>query len=123
MRIKSLVLMGAAALSIGIGAIAGELDTNVVSVHYSVRENDAEKLEKAVSEPVQRSMQKLDRVVQIMTTTSHGVADVEVYFRGGATAQDVAAVTAQIDMLKFGEDLVVLSRVVELRPPRILVGP
>lgn len=98
MRIKSLVLMGAAALSIGTAAIAGEADANVVSVHYSVRENDTEKLEKAVSEPVQRSMQKLDHVVQIMTTTSHGVADVEVYFRDGATAQDVAVVTAQIEL-------------------------
>lgn len=123
METKSVVLLGAAALSISVGVIAGEMHATVVSVHYSVQENDPEKLEKNVLNPVMRSMKKLDRVMKVASTTTHGTVDLEVRFQGNATAQDLAAVTAQIEMLKFDEDVVVLSRVIELRPARSLLEP
>lgn len=123
MATKSVVLLGAAALSISVGAIAAELHATVVSVHYSVQENDPEKLEKNVLNPVMSSMQNLDRVMKVASTTTHGTVDLEVGFQGHATAQDLAAVTAQIEMLKFDEDVAVLSRIIELRPARTLLEP
>ena len=86
MATKSVVLLGAAALSISIGAIAAEMHATVVSVHYSAQENDPEKLEKNVLNPVMMSMQKLDRVMKVASTTTHGVVDLEVGFQGNATA-------------------------------------
>lgn len=123
MAIKSVVLLGAAALSISVGAIAGEMHATVVSVHYSVQENDPETLEKNVLNPMMSSMQKLDRVMKVASTITHGVVDLEIGFQGNATAQDLAAVTAQIEMLKFDEHVAVLSRVIELRPARFLLEP
>lgn len=94
----------------------------MVLMHYSVRENDPEKLEKIVLNPVKRSIHKLDRVVKIASTASHGVVDVGVGFHGNAAAQDLVAVTTRIEMLKFDENVTVLSRIIELRPPRLLLS-
>ena len=118
MKSKSLILLGASALSLGIGAVAAEKGATVVLVHYSVRENDPEKLVEIVLNPIERSMQKLNRVVEIKSTASHGVVDVEIGFEGTVTTQDLTAVTARIEMLKLGKGLVVLSRVIEMRQPR-----
>ena len=87
----------------------------MVLVHYSVRENDPEKLVEIVLNPIERSMQKLNRVVEIKSTASHGVVDVEIGFEGTVTTQDLAAVTARIEMLKLDKGLVLLSRVIEMR--------
>lgn len=119
METKRLILIGALALSFGIGAIAAETDATVVSVHYSVRENDPEKLVEILLNPIERSMQKLDRVVEVKSTTSHGVVDVEIGFEGNATTLDLAAVTTQIEMLRLDEGVDLLSRVIEMRPPRL----
>jgi hypothetical protein len=111
--------MGAAALGISAGALSGETAANVVSVHYSVREIDPAKLERTVLTTVERSMKNLDRVVQIKGTASHYMVDVEVSFKGNATAEDLAAVTTQADMLQFDDDVIILSRVIDLRPPHL----
>ena len=118
MKSKSLILIGASALSLGAGAVAAEKGATVVLVHYSVRENDPEKLVEIVLNPIERSMQKLNRVVEIKSTASHGVVDVEIGFEGTVTKQDLAALRARIEMLKLDEGLVVLSRVIEMRQPR-----
>ena len=118
MKSKSLILVGASALSFGTGAVAAETDDTVVLVHYSVRENDPEKLVEIVLNPIERSMQKLNRVVEVKSTVSQGGVAVEIGFEGTLTTQDLAAVTARIEMLKLDEGLVVLSRVIEMRRPR-----
>ncbi|WP_332860319.1 hypothetical protein [Janthinobacterium svalbardensis] len=123
MKTKGIVLSGAAALSISVGALAGKLPATVVSVHYSVQENDPETLEKNVLNPVMRSMQRLDGVMKVNSITSHRTVDLEVGFPGDATAQDLAAVTAHIERLKLDEKVAVLSRVIELRPARSLLEP
>lgn len=64
-------------------------------------------------------MQKLNRVGEIKSRASHGVVDVEIGFEGTVTPQDLATVTTQIDMLKLAEGVVVLSRVIEMRAPRL----
>ena len=119
MKSKSLILIGASALSFGAGAVAAETDSTVVSVHYSVRENDPEKLVEILLNPIERSMQKLNRVVEVKSAASHGVVDVEVGFEGNVTTKDLAEVITQIEMLKLAEGLVVLSRVIEMRPARL----
>ena len=81
MATKSVVLLGAAALSISVGAIAAELHATVVSVHYSVQENDPEKLEKNVLNPVMSSMQKLDRVMKVASSTTHGTVTWKLDFK------------------------------------------
>lgn len=119
MEIKRLFLMGASALTIAGGAIAGQPLSLVVSLQYTMPENDPEKLKKIVTIPVERVMQKLDRVAQLNTSTSHGSVDVEIGFQGEATKQDLATVNTQIEMLNFGDEIAIISRAVELRPPRL----
>jgi multidrug efflux pump subunit AcrB len=123
MKTASLLLAGAASLGIGLAAMAGEPVTTVVSIHYSVRENNPEKLIEAVTHPVERSMRELDRVAKIGSTTSHGVVEVQIEFQGNATAQDVAVVTAQVARLKFGQDVAILSRTIELGSRNPLIWP
>lgn len=93
----------------------------VVSIHYSIRDNDPERLIKKVVNPLERSMQKLDRIVQINSSATHWVVEVEIGFQGNATAQDLATVTAQLDALRLEQDVPVISRTIELRPARILL--
>lgn len=119
MKRKSLILIGASALNLGNAAVAAENDVAVVLVHYSVRENDPEKLVEIVLNPIERSMQKLNRVIEVKSTASHGVVEVEIGFEGNVTTQDLEAVIARIEMLKLDDNLVVLPRVVEMRPPRL----
>ena len=119
MKRKSLILIGASALNLGNAAVAAENDVAVVLVHYSVRENDPEKLVEIVLNSIERSMQKLNVVIEVKFTASHGVVDVEIGFECNVTTQDLAAVIARIEMLKLDDNLVVLSRVVEMRPPRL----
>jgi len=116
---KRLFLMGAGALAISSAAIAGQPLAPVVSLHYTVRENDTETLQKIVTVPLERVLQKLERVAQIKTSTNSGTVDVEIGFQGPATPQDVAAVTSQIEMLKFDDAVVIVSRAIELRAPRL----
>jgi multidrug efflux pump subunit AcrB len=120
MKKKNFALIGAAAFGLSVSAIAEEMRATVVSIHYSVRENDPEKLQRTVTDRVERSMQKLPRLVAITSTTTHGVFDVEVEFEGNATEQDLSAVTGQIEMLKLDEDVSVISRAIEIRAPRLL---
>jgi len=116
MAINCLILMGAVLFSSGSVALGTEAGPTVVSVHYSVRENDPAKLEKLVAIPVEQSLQRLDGVARISSSTSHGVVDVEVRFQGDATIQDLKAVRAHIELLQLGEDVAVLSRDIALRP-------
>jgi hypothetical protein len=116
---KGFFLIAVGALSIAGGAIASASFGSVVWLHYAVRENDPEKLQKMVTVPVERVLPKLERVAQINSTTSHGTVDVEIGFQGGATEQDLAAVTAQLERLEFDDDVVVVSRTLGLRSPRL----
>lgn len=121
MGTKGSILSAAAALGIGVAAMAGASDAMVVSIHYSIRDNDPERLIKKVVNPLERSMQKLDRIVQINSSATHWVVEVELGFQGNATAQDLATVTAQLDALRLEQDVPVISRTIELRPARMLL--
>jgi hypothetical protein len=123
MKTAGIFLTGLASLGIGFAAMAGEPVATVVSIHYSVRENNPEKLVEAVTNPVERSMRELDRVAKIGSTTSHGVVEVQIEFQDNATAQDLAVVTAQVEKLKFDQDVAILSRTIELGSRNPLIWP
>jgi multidrug efflux pump subunit AcrB len=91
----------------------------IVSLHYAVQENDPDKLLRVVTTPLELVMQKLERVAEINTCTSHGSVAIEIGFPGGATKQDLANVTSRIEALEFDEEVVIASRTVELRAPRL----
>ena len=123
MKTAGIFLTGVASLGIGLAAMAGESVATVVAIHYSVRENDPEKLIEAVTHPVERSMRELDRVAKIGSATSHGVVEVQIEFQDNATAQDLAVVTAQVERLKFDQDVAILARTIELRSHNTLIWP
>jgi multidrug efflux pump subunit AcrB len=91
----------------------------VVAIQYQIRENNPELLENAVTTPLERVLQKLDRVEAINTTTTHGRVDAEIYFKGEANDQDLTATTRQVDQLKFDPALQITSRTIELRQARL----
>jgi multidrug efflux pump subunit AcrB len=68
-------------------------------------------------------MRELDRVAKIGSTTSHGVVEVQIEFQDNATAQDLAVVTAQVEKLKFDQDVAILSRTIELGSRNPLIWP
>lgn len=119
MGAKSQFLIVVGALAIAGGATASAPLGSVVALHYSVRENNTDKLQKTVTDRIAQVMKKLERVAEINTSTSHGTVDVEIRFQGETTKQDLAAVNAQVEMLKFGDEVLVISRTVELRQPRL----
>lgn len=91
----------------------------VVAIQYQIKENNPEVLENAVTTPLERVLQKLDRVEAINTTTTHGRIDAEIHFKGEASEQDLTATTRQVDQIKFDPALQITSRTIELRQARL----
>jgi len=91
----------------------------VVAIQYQIRENNPELLENAVTTPLERILQKLDRVEAINTTTTHGRVDAEIHFKGEASVQDLATTTKEVERLKFDSAIQITSRTIELRQPRL----
>jgi multidrug efflux pump subunit AcrB len=112
-------LLAVGALGFVAWSNASQQPTPVVSIHYSVNENDPERLTTTVTIPAERAIRKIERVALINSSTSHGTVDIEVQFEGEVTKQDIATVIGQIEMLDFGDKMAIISRTVELRPPRL----
>ena len=118
MKPKRLFLLAACWL-IPAAALAGQGPQPVVALHYTVLQNDPEQLLKTVTGPVERHLRKLDQVTELNSSTSHGVVDVEIGFPAGATAQDLAKVSAHLDQLRLDDAVAVLSHTLEIRQPRL----
>jgi multidrug efflux pump subunit AcrB len=84
-----------------------------------VSEQLPERVEAAVTNPLERTLITLGRVANVNSNTSHGSVYVEVQFEGGATEQDLAIVTERIEQLEFSSDIVVTSRSTDLGPPSL----
>lgn len=91
----------------------------VVAIQYQISENNPELLENAVTTPLERVLQKLDRVEAINTTTTHGRVDAEIYFKDEANDQDLAATAKELEHLKFDSGIQITSRTIELRQARL----
>jgi len=116
---RSLFLVWLGVFAIVDGVSAGTALDPVVALHYAVRENDPDRLQKVVTVPIEQAMRMLERVQQISSSTSHGTVDMEIGFFGKATKEDLAAVNAQIETIRLGDDVNIISRKIELRPPRL----
>ena len=108
--------VGMLAITAARGAKAPDI---VVSIRYRVSENNVEKLNTTMTDPLERLLRKLDRVAQINVSITHHIVEVELEFKGETTKDDLATVTSALDQLSFGADLQIISRTIELRPPRM----
>ena len=111
-----LMAVGMLAITAARGGVAPNL---VVSIRYRVSENNPEKLEKTMVDPLGRLFQKLDRVAQINASATHKIVEFELEFNGETTKGDLATVTSALDQFSFVADLEIISRIIELRPPRM----
>ncbi|WP_312518121.1 efflux RND transporter permease subunit [Massilia sp.] len=110
----------AAAMLLGSqAASAFEPAPSVVAVRYAVTEQSPERVEQAVTNPLERTLLKLPRVTGISSATSHGSIVLEIQFEGGAQQQDAEAVSRHIEKLVFGSEVVVTSRTVSLAAQRM----
>ena len=91
----------------------------VVAIQYQIRENNVELLERTVTTPLERVLQKLDGVEEIKTTTSHGIVDAEVRFKDDASDLNLATTTKELGQLKFGAGIQITSHTIELRQARL----
>ena len=105
-------------LVVGLTAYAGRSSPSVVEVSYLVSEQDVDRVERLVTDPMERVLTSIPRVSRIESTTGHGSVNIEVGFEGDATEQDLAAVRERIEELALDREVVVTSRTVELKPPR-----
>lgn len=110
----AIMLLPAAGMSLAVAP-----PVNVVLLQYRSLEPSAERLEKVVASPLERSLSALPRVTAINSTTSHGTVDIEVHFQGGATEQDLANVMKEIAPIEFDENIPITFIALHLRPPRL----
>ena len=87
----------------------------VVFVRYGVSERLPDRIEEMVTTPLERALVTLPRVTRVSSTTNHGTVDVKIHFQEGATGQDLALVTREIEELQFNSAVVVTSRTVAIR--------
>lgn len=110
----------AAAMLLGTqGACAFEPAPSVVAVRYTLTEQSPERVEQAVTNPLERTLLELPRVTGISSATSHGSIELEIQFEDGAKQEDVEAVSRHIEKLVFGSEIVVTSRTVSLAARRM----
>ncbi|MEF2266479.1 efflux RND transporter permease subunit [Janthinobacterium sp. LS2A] len=120
MSSKSFFLMAAALFAVAAAAGASQPYAPVVSVQYNISESLPEQLMTLITTPLEQSFYKLERVVQVNSSTSHGSVEIEIQFDGGTSEQDLTRVIRQIEQLNFSDRIHVISRAVLLRPPRLI---
>lgn len=91
----------------------------MVAVRYVVTEQSPERVEQAITNPLERTLIALPCVTSIVSATSHGSINLEIQFEGGAKQQDVEAVSRHIERQVFGSEVVVTSRTVSLAAQRL----
>lgn len=72
----------------------------VVVVEIGIRNASPERLEKILTDPITRRLRTVARITEINTQTVDSQVLVQAHFDKGATRQDLAAVTEQIESLK-----------------------
>jgi len=96
-QMKAAVAVIAVWLAMGDVALACQRSAPVVGVQYVVAEQLPERVEAAVTNPLERMMTGLPRLVEINSVTSEGIASFELAFEGGATDDDLALVETRVD--------------------------
>lgn len=86
----------------------------VVVVEMCVVEQSPERIEAALTTPLEKLLLRLPGVETLNSNTGHGRVTVEIHYKGGASEDDAASVTQAVD--RSGADF--LSRSVRLGSPR-----
>lgn len=102
MRISGTWMAMAAMLSIGGVAQACQGPFPLVAVHYLVHEQVPERVETAITNPLERVLARLPRLAGMNSVTGHGAVSVELRFDGGATGRDLAIVSEKVGELDLG---------------------
>lgn len=106
--------VAAITLSLVGGASACNEADQKVAVHYAVDEQLPERVEANVTNPVEKLLADVPRLVELNSNTSHGTVDLELQFEGGATERDLAVVKARIDGWRAGKGIEVKATRVTL---------
>lgn len=109
MQMKAMFGFAAVMLSLASGASACEDTVPKVAVHYAVGEQVPERVEAAITNPVEKLLADVPRLVGLNSNTSHGVVDIELQFEGGATGRDLAVVKARLDGWRADKGIDVIS--------------
>jgi multidrug efflux pump subunit AcrB len=117
MKLKNAFVLAAAMLLVGLTAYAGRSSPTVVVVSYLVSEQDVDRVDRLVTDPVERVLTSIPGASRIESTTGHGSVNIEVGFEGDATEQDLAAVRQRVEELVLDREVVVTSRTVQLKSP------
>ena len=103
--------MLAAALLLGARMVSGgERPGSVVALRYTVTEQSPERIEAALTNPLEKTLRTLPRVSEIRSNTGQAYVAVEIVFEGGATDQDVETVERHVERLAFTPGIVITSR-------------
>lgn len=94
----------------------------VIAIEIKASEQSTDRLREAVSEPIEAALRALGRVSKYLSTTTHGSVSIEVKCTDFTTEQDLAVVAELIDKIQISDHVMVLSRAVELRGPRLVWG-
>ncbi|WP_306397596.1 hypothetical protein [Telluria beijingensis] len=109
MQMKAMFAFAAAALIMSGGASACQDTVPKVAVHFAVGEQAPERVEAAITNPVEKLLADVPRRGDLYSSTSHGVVDIELHFDGGATERDLAAVKARLDGWRSDKGIDVIS--------------
>lgn len=104
-------------------AVAVQPSPLVILVQYVVSDRSVERVEDTLTSPLERTLSALPRFVDLASVTGNSAkgvtVDLEIYFEGGATGQDLAAVLGQVGRLEMRKDVGPTSVSVHLGAPRI----
>lgn len=91
-------LVASLALSLASACPAAPLPVVVIDIENSGE--SPERLEKSLTTPIEKRLIGIARIKEINSQTDDSKVRVEIHFESGATRQDLAAVTEQIEALK-----------------------
>ena len=104
LALLALTIPVAALASAGARTCEGPLP--LVAVRYLLNDQGPdqvpERVEAAITVPLERSLAGLPRLVDMISMSGHGAASFDLRFEGGATAHDLALVKARVDALAAG---------------------
>ena len=109
MALNRTFAFAAVMLSASSSALACQHANPVVALEYTVSEQVPERIEAAITNPVEKLLVGVPRLADLRSVTGHGSASFELQFEGGATAGDLAAVKERIDAWRLKAGVEVLS--------------
>src|SRR5688572_22923925 len=100
MKIRFAPSMLVAGLALSVASACAAAPLPVVVVDIGNRNESPDRLEKVVTQPIQSRLSRLARITEINSQTDGTKVLVEAHFENGATRQDLAAVTEQIEAMR-----------------------